>query len=129
MLGGWGLDIQLRYLWRGTASRDESGSDEGRAVEDDAIVDGLVNDRRQAYFPSIPLIGFGELCSNMAVVSFLCLFLTFDPGEFFFNAAPVKVNMFLDKPSMHDVGLAKTVWSRQHAVSLGEGEVGYRVGS
>lgn len=65
----------------------------------------------------------------MTVMSFFGLLLMFDPGVFFFDTAPVGVDMFLDELSMHDLGLAKTMRSRQHAVGLIEGEFGYGVGS
>lgn len=86
-----------------------------------------MNDRGRTDFPLVPLVAFGKLCSDVAVMSLDVLFLVFDARAFFIGAAPVCFNVFFDELDVQEFGLVKTLRSRQHAVDLDEGIVGYWV--
>lgn len=130
MFGGKIFRVELRNFWWWSASRNESGIDEGIVI-DDAMVDGLmdlvVDDRWRTYFPLVPLVAFGHLLSDIEVMSIFGLLLVFDASGFFVDTVPVGISVFLDELSVETLRLTKAVQSRQRAVTLGEGDDGYRI--
>lgn len=93
----------------------------------DEVVDSLMNDRRWAHFPLVPLVTFGHLFSDVEVVSLFGLLLVFDASGPFVDTTPVGIVVFLHELSVYVFSLAKTVQSRKRAVALDYSNASYRI--